>query len=168
MFEPGDVVRWIYGRILGKPMNFSFVDDYVSASARPFSQREVDWLKRNGVQALLSLTEAAINRNWIDRLEFKNVPMINHAIPTISQLQESVDFLISERGLNHKTDVHCAAGKGRTGTVLAAYLCKMYGLGPDEAISRIRSQRHGSIEKKQEKAVISYYEELKKNGHKKN
>jgi protein-tyrosine phosphatase len=127
MFEPGDVVRWIYGRILGKPMNFSFIDDYVSASARPFSQHEVDWLKRSGVQALLSLTEDPINKNWIDGLDYKNVPMVNHAIPTVFQLQESVDFLVSERGLNHKTDVHCFIPSTVVGSSLPTPINRIFG-----------------------------------------
>jgi atypical dual specificity phosphatase len=166
MFEPGDIVRRIYGRILGKPMNFSFIDDYVSGSARPFSQGEIEWLKKNGIQSILSLTEKPISKNLIDGLDYANVPMVNHAIPTDSQLRESVDFLVFEREQNHKTDVHCAAGKGRTGTVLAAYLCKSSGLDPGEAISQIRSKRPGSIEKKQERAVFSFYEQLKKNDEK--
>jgi atypical dual specificity phosphatase len=166
MLELGDVGRWIYGRIFGRPMNFSFIDDYVSGSARPFSLSEVNWMKRNGIQSILSLTEEPISKNWIDGIDYKNAPIANHAIPTDFQLRESVDFLISEREQNHKTDVHCAAGKGRTGTVLAAYLCRMYGLAPGEAISQIRSKRKGSIEKKQEIAVFTFYERLGKNGEK--
>ncbi|MEM2545970.1 MAG: hypothetical protein QXJ49_07265, partial [Nitrososphaerota archaeon] len=44
----------------------------------------------------------------------------------------------------------CAAGQGRTGTVLAAYLIVTEGLQPDEAIARVRSVRPGSVEPEQE------------------
>jgi hypothetical protein len=56
--ENGDVIRWVYGRIIGRPMNFSYVDEFVSASAGPLAKRDVNWLKnKKGIQAILSVRE---------------------------------------------------------------------------------------------------------------
>ncbi len=53
--------------------------------------------------------------------------------------------------------VHCAAGLGRTGVVLACYLIDK-GLNATNAIARIRRLRPGSIETEdQEKAVEEFY-----------
>jgi atypical dual specificity phosphatase len=163
MFEIGDVLRWVYGRMLGRPMNFSFIDDHVSGSAKPMQKKEIEWLKQKGVAAILSVTEDPLLTGWVDGIPYLNVPMKNHSSPTPNQLKASVNFLISETSAGRKTNVHCAAGSGRTGTVLAAYLCRKYGLGAEEAIGRVRQKRRGSIERKQEGAVRNYAEGLKQN-----
>ena len=53
--------------------------------------------------------------------------------------------------------VHCAAGKGRTGTILAAYRLKKDNLSPEQAIKKIREIRPGSIQTRiQEKSIYEY------------
>ncbi len=144
-------------------MNFSFIDESVSGTAGPLSLKEVNWLRNaKGIQAILSVKEGPLSSGWVEGVQYLNVIVKNHAIPTIEQLITCVDFLISQVSSGHKTSVHCAAGKGRTGTVLAAYLCKRYDLNPDAAIGKIRSMRPGSIEKKQEAAIYAYFEERRK------
>ena len=46
MCEKRLVVRRIYGLLTGRPMNFSFIDEYVSGSACPLSKREVNWFRK--------------------------------------------------------------------------------------------------------------------------
>ena len=62
--------------------------------------------------------------------------------------------------------VHCGAGLGRTGTVVAAYFVTR-GLGPREAIVKVRDLRPGSIETvEQERAVEAFARRLKTGGEK--
>jgi atypical dual specificity phosphatase len=58
--------------------------------------------------------------------------------------------------------VHCAAGKGRTGSVLAAYLVKKQGVTAEEAIEKIRSMRPGSIQSVVQETAVSMYEKYLK------
>jgi atypical dual specificity phosphatase len=161
--EIGELARWVYGRILGRPMNFSFVDSYVSGSAGPLTKREVDWFRNErGIGAILSLREGPLVKGWVDGLEYLNVPVKNHTTPTIEQLNGSVEYLMKQVSLGRKTDVHCAAGKGRTGTVLAAYMCERYSMGARESIEKIRAMRPGSIEKKQEPVIYTFSLEQKR------
>jgi atypical dual specificity phosphatase len=53
--------------------------------------------------------------------------------------------------------VHCAEGKGRTGTVLAAYLVYK-GLSTDDAIKKVREKRPGSIENMDQENAIRIFE----------
>jgi hypothetical protein len=51
--------------------------------------------------------------------------------------------------------VHCGGGLGRTGTVLACYLLEIdEGLGPEEAVRRVRALRPGSVQTPAQLAAI--------------
>lgn len=61
--------------------------------------------------------------------------------------------------------VHCAMGRGRTGTMLACYLVAKEGYKPKEAIDETRRRRVSSVEtRRQEKAVSDFYESLQPGG----
>src|SRR5487761_1080287 len=160
MLEKWLTVRRIYGLLTGRPTNFSLIDDYVGGSACPLSKREVNWFRKKGINAILSLTESPIKTEWVDALVYKNVPMKDHAVPTLDQLREAVDFVIGQSKMKQTVVVHCMAGKGRTGTVLAAYLCEKYGLAPQESIAQLRSKRPGSVERRQVSIIQTFYESL--------
>lgn len=53
--------------------------------------------------------------------------------------------------------VHCMAGLGRTGTILACYLVGQ-GMPAEKAILSIREWRPGSVETLEQEAVVHEYE----------
>jgi len=58
--------------------------------------------------------------------------------------------------------VHCLAGLGRTGTILASYLIKYQNMSADEAIQKVRDQRPGSIQSyPQEEIIFRFSKSLK-------
>jgi len=158
-------LRKIYGLLFGHPMNVSFIDDYVCGTARPMSKKELDWLiQKKGIKAVLSIIENPLPKEWLGNLsDYKHVQVKNHHPPTMPELVDCVDFLTKNVQLKNKVAVHCAAGKGRTGTVLASYLCATQNLSAREAIYMIRSKRGGSIEKnsRQEEAVAEFCQLIK-------
>ena len=57
--------------------------------------------------------------------------------------------------------VHCLAGLGRTGTILACYLIKYEKMSAEDAIQHIREKRHGSIQSfVQEELIFQYAKTL--------
>src|SRR5262249_19799577 len=65
--------------------------------------------------------------------------------PSISQFHEFLKFMKRQRLLGNKVAVHCVAGRGRTGTVLAGYLIAE-GATVNSAIARVRRLQPGAIE----------------------
>ena len=55
--------------------------------------------------------------------------------------------------------LHCDAGLGRTGTVLAAYLVSR-GESASAALEKVRAMRPGSVETPDQEQVITKYAEL--------
>jgi len=59
--------------------------------------------------------------------------------------------------------VHCAAGMGRAGTILACYFVKYESFSATDAINKIRVARPGSIQSEVQELAISFYEKHVKN-----
>jgi protein-tyrosine phosphatase len=73
------------------------------------------------------------------------MPIPDGGVPTPEQFQEFVRFVDEQLRGGNPTAVHCAAGLGRTGTVLAGYLIAE-GMAFETAVTSIRAARPGAIE----------------------
>lgn len=82
------------------------------------------------------------------------MPVADGAAPSVEQFVAFLRFVREQRALGRVVAVHCAAGLGRTGTVLAGYLIAI-GSSVEAAVSRIRAARRGAIETSQQILFLS-------------
>ena len=61
--------------------------------------------------------------------------------PTQAKLRTGVDFMKEVVESGSSVYVHCKAGRTRSATLVAAYLMAEQGLGPEEAVARMREAR---------------------------
>jgi atypical dual specificity phosphatase len=144
---------------MAAPEGFSWIDKpLLAALARPSSPEELAWLRSQGIEVLLSLTEDRPRRDWVEQanLLLFHEPLEDMEAPTQDQLDRSVSAIARAIDSNMGVAVHCGAGLGRTGTVLAAYLVAK-GQSAATAIAKIRRLRPGSIETEDQVAAVELY-----------
>ena len=85
-----------------------------------------------------------------------HVPIEDMEAPTQDQLEKCVNAINKAHEQDLGVVVHCGAGLGRTGVVLAAYLVNK-GQTAQNAMARVRRLRPGSIETdEQADAVVEF------------
>lgn len=133
---------------MSRPSGFTWIDKpRLAALARPESVEELAWLRQQGIEVLLSLTEDPPRRDWVNEagLLMFHVPVIDMEAPTPEQLERCVTAIHRANDRQMGVAVHCGAGLGRTGVVLACYLITK-GLTASNAVAKVRRLRPGSIE----------------------
>ncbi len=91
-----------------------------------------------------------------DGIAHLHLPVPDMTSPLHAQVDRAVAFIDEALGDGRAALVHCAAGYGRTGTLLACYLVAG-GMSPAEAIAAVRSARPGSIETAEQERMIWRY-----------
>lgn len=139
--------------------NFSWVvPGQVAGASRPMSDDALAALAQQGVRALVTLTETPVEDASLRRADLASfhLPVADFTAPTLAQIAEAVAAIDDFRARGLPVAVHCAAGIGRTGTMLAAYLVSQ-GTDASAAIDQIRAQRPGSIETPEQEAIVREY-----------
>lgn len=142
-----------------RPRNFSFIDEFVAGSALISSVDEADWLAANGIATVISLVELSqeVGRRLDDLgIERFSFPVDEFEAPPIEVLHRIVSLIEERTRAGRRVLVHCFAGCGRTGTVLASYLISK-GMTPEEALSHLNSRRSCSLESQTQYNTLWYY-----------
>jgi len=154
----GDAWRKVHGIVTGKPDNFSWlIENKLAGSAIPTSKDEVQWLHEQGVKSIVTIREEPLDNDWINKMNYLHVLSDDMGVPTFEDLANSIDFIHERIQNNEPVLVHCLAGMGRTGTILACYMIKYQNMSPEDAIQHIREKRHGSIQSFVQEEMIYQY-----------
>ena len=151
----GDVWRKVHGTITGKPDNFSWLlENKLAGSAIPTSIDEVQWAIDQGVKSIITVREEPLDESWIKDVKYLHIHSNDMGVPEFVDLVSSVDFIHNRITNDEPVMVHCLAGMGRTGTLLACYLVKHQKMSADEAIQKVRTERPGSIQSFPQEEII--------------
>jgi protein tyrosine phosphatase (PTP) superfamily phosphohydrolase (DUF442 family) len=115
----------------GPPRDFRWVDRILCGSGQPEGD-EYRWLRDQGVRAIINLRlEYNGERSLVTSLgmEYLYIPVKDDDVPTINQVLTFLDY-INE---HNPALVHCAAGAGRTGIMIACYRIAKYGWSAQKA-----------------------------------
>ena len=137
------VFDWILPERLG-----ACVNPYVAQSA-------VTELQTHRITMLVNLHERPDPPDILAQLQAQTIhlPVPDSNAPTQAQLNAGVAAIEKALQEGKKVAVHCGAGLGRSGTLIAAYLVSQ-GSSPDDAMAQVRTARPGSIETLEQEAAV--------------
>jgi atypical dual specificity phosphatase len=164
MSKPGNIWRKVHGKITKKPTNFSWlIEEKLAGSGIPTSFEEFHWIVNQGVKSIVTMTENSLPDEWVQSIDYLHVPTPDLTAPDMDKIESTVDFINEQINNDQPVMVHCAAGMGRAGTILACYFVKYKKLTAEKAIEKIRNNRPGSIQSEVQELAIGFFEKHIKN-----
>ena len=175
MAKISNLFRWIYGHITGRTTNFNWViEGKLAGSGIPTSLREIKWLAReHHIRSIVTIKEKPLPSEWFKsnssstgdgiQIDYFHLSIEDYGAPSIEELDYVVDHIIAQIDTGKPVMVHCSGGKGRTGTILAAYLIKTRNvLNAYQATNRLSNIRGESIQSKDQENILFDYEKYLK------
>lgn len=140
---------WVIpGVLAGMPMPFIHLERRLSSGgALTAYEDELPDLYSAGIRAVVSLLNIPSDAPVFESagFSFLCLPVPDGSAPTLEQADRFVRFVEEQRAAQRPVAVHCEAGLGRTGTMLAVYLIAR-GDSAEAAIRRIREVERVAIE----------------------
>jgi atypical dual specificity phosphatase len=121
---------------------------------------DLSLLARVGITKLITLTETDIDQEALRRHFLSNIHLsvFDREAPSIGQTHMLLVRMQKLIEAGEVLAVHCKAGLGRTGTILAAWLIREGGLTADDSMARLRRIERGFIQSKDQEEFLHRYE----------
>ena len=136
-------IRFTYERLLGN-IWFSRVTPSLWLGGAPTYGRDFDELLKLGITAVVDMrAERVGNAAFFDRhdIAHRHYRVPDVTVPDEEVLTDAVDWIAARIGEGRVVLIHCAKGRGRSATVLAAYLMDAEGMTFDEVDDLLTMKR---------------------------
>jgi len=162
-----NLLWWVIpGVLAGMPVPYIHIDRRLNFGG-PLSAYDDDLpvLYSASIRAVVSLLNIPSDASVYEPagFSFLCLPVPDGGAPTIEQTKEFVRFVGEQKAAGRAVAVHCEAGLGRTGTILAAYLIAE-GASASEAIRRVREVERVAVETARQIQFLEQYEQVMKTG----
>jgi hypothetical protein len=110
----------------------------------PTYRRDYEYIQRHGITAVLNVrAERADELGFLDQhgIAHLQLKVFDVLVPPPEAIQAGVDWIAAQVADGRAVLVHCAKGRGRSATLLAAYLMRQHGLTFAAARDLLKSQR---------------------------
>lgn len=132
--------------------NFRFEEEgRIARSGAPQTAAEVDWLKEQGIRAVVSLhsvPEEASARMAEVGIEWRPILTSSFSQGAPEGFVDALDFIAERAEKEPAVLIHCQGGGGRAGTAYASYLLRK-GRPLDEVLKRV-----GGVEREDLQAFL--------------
>jgi atypical dual specificity phosphatase len=130
----------------------------VAGGRRPRDEAAFAALAERGIVLIVNLHRrphdtATLARHGLRQL---HLPTRDFTPPPPAHLAAGVAALDAALAADEAAFVHCGAGLGRTGTLLACWLTR-HGDSPQGAIARVRAARPGSVDTRRQVAAVAVF-----------
>lgn len=136
-------IRFVYERIQGHPW-FQPIDEQLWLGGAPTYKRDYDFILENGIDAVVDVRAEREDKtvffqdHCIDHLKLK---VLDVMVPPPEMLDVGTEFIDRHVRSGDRVLVHCAKGRGRSATLMAAYLMRYRGYTYEEARQLLVARR---------------------------
>jgi protein-tyrosine phosphatase len=137
------IIRFTYERIMSNPW-FSEITPQLWMGGAPTYQRDYDYILNHNITAVLNVRAersddtAFFDRHGITHVQYK-IPDVT--VPDGSTITDAVVWIKKQVDDGRTVLIHCAKGRGRSATLLAAYLMRQEGMTFDQANALLSARR---------------------------
>ncbi len=137
------LIRFTYEKILGHRW-FDEITPQLWLGGAPHYARDYQFLLDNDITAVLNIRaereDDEIHYREHD-IAYKQIKVLDVTVPSDEMITAGVEFVRQQVEDGRTVLVHCAKGRGRSATILAAYLMQYEGMSVDEANETMKQIR---------------------------
>ena len=137
------VIRFVYEKIQGHRW-FDKIAPQLWLGGAPYYAKDYKFLLDNGITAVLNIRAEREDNVSLYRehdITYKQLKVLDVTVPSVEFIDAGVEFVHQQVNDGRTVLVHCAKGRGRSATILAAYLMKHEGMSFAEANQTMKGIR---------------------------
>lgn len=138
---------------------YTLIRNKLYGSAFPISE-DLAGYNETGIELVISLTSSPLDAGMRKSLAAMEIdclhePVADFATPSFAQMDRIYSAYCRTVSRGGAVLVHCGAGRGRTGTVLACIAGAEKNLPARTAIKKVRSVRPGAVETSEQEQFVA-------------